>query len=145
MSNKTSLTNFMTVCNRGLSRFRQPAPSLVLIALLCASFGQALLFCQPLPPPQIGCSSCCAGRPTYTGILGQMAVATMFASGDPVPLGDRDLVVWNISPPYPPANSDWATLHGDRSFSDPRWNVRNLGDVFGLTLDSAGNIYVSAT
>jgi len=30
-------------------------------------------------------------------------------------------------------------------YSDPSWNVANLGDVFGATLDGQGNIYVAAT
>jgi hypothetical protein len=148
MSNKTSLTNFMTICTRGLSRF-QPDSSLVLIAVVFLVVGQSLLFSQPIgaPMPVPACDHCCAQKPSYTGIPGQIAVATQFASGEG-PLGNQDVVIWNISPtPYPPANTDWATLGlgGDKYYSDPRWNRTNLGDVFGLTLDSAGNSYVSAT
>ena len=33
----------------------------------------------------------------------------------------------------------------DPYYSDARWDYVNLGDVFGLTLDDKGNIYVAAT
>jgi|GEM_PF-1817487 len=30
-------------------------------------------------------------------------------------------------------------------YSDPRWTQANLGDIFGITIDNYGNIYVSST
>jgi hypothetical protein len=143
MSLNTALTNFTARCRSGVSNLHT-ARALLLTAALTALFGQPSLFGQPAPLAVPACSGCCAAKPVFTGIYGQIAVATMLASGEG-PLGDRDLVVWNISPVYAPVNTDWATQYKDAYYSDKSWNPTNMGDVFGLTLDNGGNIYATAT
>jgi hypothetical protein len=54
-------------------------------------------------------------------------------------LGVFDVQNWNQ-----PANINSASWN-PLAYSHPSWTRQNLGDIFGLCLDAAGNIYVTAT
>lgn len=132
--------------HRGVSYFRQATGCLVLTALLWTPLCQDLAFSQIAAP----FDTCSAKRPAFlrstTLAAGQVAAATMFAEGNG-PLGDRSLVLWNIgNASSVPPNTDWSTYFSpDRYYSHSSWTWGNLGDVFGLTFDDVGNMYVSGT
>ena len=65
-------------------------------------------------------------------------------------------MIWNLThlsnPYFPynttaPVNTWWNenSTPPSEPFSATTWNVQTLGDNFGVTLDSTGNIYVAAT
>jgi len=51
------------------------------------------------------------------------------------------LTIFDIDGPPPPPNMNYAAPR----YNDPGWTVEALGPIFGLTLDSDGNIYVAPT
>ncbi len=112
---------------------------------------------------------CCAKKPDYTNstyntsttspppypwslFTGQIAIVTQKHPADGGPLLDRVLVIWNLTN-QSGAESNllfdrwWNPTSSPPThyYSDSRWNYTNLGDVFGLTLDNLGNVYVAAT
>ncbi len=89
---------------------------------------------------------CCGEKPhfedpAYASVFtGQVAVATCYAR---LP-GDGVLVVEDLkNQATAPLNTNYAppSYHGPAS----SWSRANLGDIFGVTLDDTGNIYVAAT
>ena len=90
--------------------------------------------------------ACCGEKPQFTDptyasvFTGQVAVATCYAD-----LGtDAVLVVEDLkNQATAPLNTNYAppSYHGPAS----SWTRDKLGDIFGLTLDDSGNIYVTAT
>ena len=119
------------------------------------SFGK----CLAPPPP-----GCCSKKPqlpnipgsggTYSSYTGQVSVATCYADSpnDPV-LVVVDLKGENVFPnPFAIEDTNWSTttpvgalIPKTQFYHHPDWSRANLGDVFGLTLDDKGNIYVAAT
>jgi uncharacterized protein (TIGR03437 family) len=102
--------------------------------------------------------NCCGKKPQYdpqngvnlwSPFAGPVAVATMEHGPYGQPLSDHVLVIWNLANQgSAPLNVRWYPLSipvATQYYSDPSWTYQNLGDVFGLTLDNAGNIYVAAT
>lgn len=96
---------------------------------------------EPFPGQQ-----CCGEKPNYEDpayasvFTGQVAIATCFAPN----LTDPVLVVEDLkNQATAPLNTNYAppSYHGPSS----SWTEGNLGDIFGLTLDDSGNIYVAAT
>ena len=51
------------------------------------------------------------------------------------------LTIFDIDGPPPPPNMNYAAPR----YNDPSWTMETLGPIFGLTLDSEGNIYVAPT
>ena len=92
------------------------------------------------PPGPVSCE-CCGGRPSLVDNLttpfdpGLVAAATNYdaVGTDPalwlVDLGNQGAA---------PVGTNWNT---DR-YSHPAWTMANLGGIFGVTLDGAGNIFV---
>jgi hypothetical protein len=110
-------------------------------------------------PPKTPCD-CCAGKPSYgdnkdwTPLIGTVAVMTQQRpqNNSSVPsLMDQVVVIWDLHiKSGVPFDTWWTTTNPPsnpttRYFSDPTWNYKNLGDVFGQALDDKGNIYVAAT
>jgi uncharacterized protein (TIGR03437 family) len=105
--------------------------------------------------------NCCGTKPQFAaspsiGILGSawtaftgpVAVVTQHASLDGGPLSTppgQVLVIWNLSGQSSAPLNVWWSPPATQYYSDARWNKTTLGDVFGLTLDSQGNIYIAAT
>ena len=93
-----------------------------------------------------GAQLCCGEKPHFEDpayasfFTGQVAIATCYAD-----LGaDAVLVVEDLkNQATAPLNSNYAppAYHGPAS----SWSRDKLGDIFGLTLDDSGNIYVTAT
>lgn len=119
---------------------------------------------QHEPPIDIGpigpVFPCCGKKPplreipnystsTYAQFTGQVAVATNH-NNPAAGANNPAVVIWDLTkqnqPPGAPLGTQWDS--GDNpptnSYSHPAWTMANLGDVFGLTLDGSGNIYVAA-
>ena len=75
--------------------------------------------------------------PNYANFLGKQVAITTTSQQQTQFL----LHVVDISGPTPPPNINYAAPR----YSHPSWTVANLGRIFGLTLDSFGNIYVAAS
>jgi hypothetical protein len=99
------------------------------------------------PPGELFPAQQCCGEkphfedPAYSSVFtGKVAVATCNATfpGDPV------LVVEDLkNQATAPLNTNYAPPAYDGPASS--WNQANLGDIFGLTLDDSGNIFVGAS
>jgi hypothetical protein len=77
--------------------------------------------------------------PNYANFLEKgVAIVTTNAQEPPF---NHVLHIVDISGPVPPPNMNYAAP----KYRHPSWTQQNIGKVFGLTLDSDGNIYVAAT
>jgi hypothetical protein len=107
--------------------------------------------------PNITASCCCGKKPSYdprqgwvppfpwTNFTGQIAIITQENNNDMQPLSTQGVVIWNLTgESTAPVGALWSAPQ-TQYYSDPRWNTTNLGEVFGLTLDNQGNIYVAGT
>ena len=55
------------------------------------------------------------------------------------------VVIWNLTgEATAPLNTEWGTP-STQYYSDPRWTYTNMGEVFGVTLDNLGNIFVASS
>lgn len=109
-------------------------------------------------PAKMPCD-CCAAKPHYgdnkdwAPFVGTVAVMTQqrLPTTSTAPLADKVVVIWDLHTKSGVAFDTWWTTTNPpsnpttRYFSDSTWNVKNLGDVFGQSLDGNGNIYVAAT
>jgi hypothetical protein len=78
--------------------------------------------------------------PAYAGFLDRAVAIVTHNNWDPAP-NNFSLTIVDISGAPPPPNANYlAPL-----YHHPTWTLDNLGKIFGLTLDSDGNIYVAAT
>ncbi len=78
--------------------------------------------------------------PAYAPFLDKAVAIVTHNNWDGPPI-NYSLTIVDISGDPPPANSNYlAPL-----YHHPTWTLDNLGRIFGLTLDSDGNIYVAAT
>ena len=78
--------------------------------------------------------------PNYADFLDRSVAIVTHSNYDPAP-NNFSLTVVDISGPPPPPNLNYlAPL-----YHHPSWTITNLGRHFGITLDSAGNIYLAAT
>jgi hypothetical protein len=121
---------------------------------IVAAFSVTAVFAQATNP-----CDCCAKKPHYDPspvsapfpwalFTGQVAIVTQQRPGDPGPLPNQVLVIWNLTNQAgAPRNTWWnpSTSPPTQYYSDPRWNSTDLGDVFGLTIDNNGNIYMAAS
>jgi hypothetical protein len=105
-------------------------------------------FCTPTLCPKdttkCDCVSGCDSHtpkledPAFAPFIGSSVVATQY---DPLN-SNRVVVCVDISGKGgAPINMHWGTTR----YSHPSWTDVNLGTVFGVTVDNAGNIYVTAT
>ncbi len=116
-------------------------PTVLAILMTPAIFAQMYYPCKCTQKPAYSSSHLAFG--STTALANQVAVATMWASGSGSMMANQDLAIYNITNNgSATVNKNWAT---DPYYSDARWNYQNLGDVFGLTLDDGGNIYLAAT
>ena len=89
--------------------------------------------------------NCCGGRPPIVDAV-STSLPTPFAPGAVAVATNSDAVdtseaVWLVElggQPSAPVGSNWNTGR----YSHPAWTIKNLGDVFGVTLDGDGNIFV---
>jgi outer membrane protein OmpA-like peptidoglycan-associated protein len=108
---------------------------------------------QPTPP-----CDCCGTKPNYTNQANQPSwapftgtVAFVTQQAPPSansPLVNKVLVAWDLHVKNGmPLNSWWnpSSLPATNYYSHGSWTKANLGDLFGMTLDNSGNIYVAAT
>ena len=90
---------------------------------------------------------CCTVRPNfraaaYAGFGSSVAVMTASSEA----LGASVVTIHDLGSPGTglnagPFNTNWPGA----IYSDPSWSDTNLGNVFGVTLDDQGNIFVSST
>lgn len=125
-----------------------PRACLAIITVLSAAFGVGAL-------AQTGSTaSCCGKKPQfqdvpgystlYSTFTGQVAVATCFSPN----ATDPSLVVLDLkNQASAPIDSNWSSssIPPVQFFHHPAWTKANLGDVFGVTLDDNGNVYVAAS
>ncbi len=78
--------------------------------------------------------------PAYAAFLDKTVAIVTHTNWDPAP-NNYSLTIVDISGDPPPPNMNYlAPL-----YHQPQWNLDTLGRIFGLTLDSVGNIYVAPT
>ena len=78
--------------------------------------------------------------PAYAPFLDRAVAIVTHNNWDPAP-NNFSMTVVDISGAPPPANANYlAPL-----YHHPTWTLDNLGKIFGLTLDSDGNLYVAPT
>lgn len=115
-----------------------------------AVIGALVVYRNVGEPPS--CLNCCGEKPRYdddtysTTFTGQVAVGTGYARN----LTGNDSIVLRIFDLKNQASAPLSTNYQPPVFSGPTvpprpWNKEYLGNIFGLTLDDLGNIYVSAT
>ncbi len=78
--------------------------------------------------------------PAYAPFLNKSVAIVTHNNWDQAPI-NYSLTIVDISGPPPPPNANYlAPL-----YHQPAWTLDNLGRIFGLTLDSDGNIFVAAS
>ena len=77
--------------------------------------------------------------PNYADFLDK-SIAVVTTNAQELPF-NHVLHIVDISGPTPPPNLNYAAP----KYRNPNWTQPNLGRIYGLTLDSSGNIYVAAT
>ena len=117
-----------------------------MVSQTSAGDGRLSIACSgnPCAPPEPFNCNCCGGRPPIVD-----SIATPFAPGAVAVATNTDAVdtskaVWLVElggQPSAPVGSNWNTGR----YSHPTWTMKNLGDVFGVTLDRSGNIFVGQT
>ncbi len=100
------------------------------------------------PPSDGACATCfsppegcCAALPQVGGPWTRIAVGTR--ESDPGGSWPYVVTIFDLtSTPLPPEDANWASI---TRYSGPGagWRADSLGSVFGLTLDSYGNIFVA--
>jgi hypothetical protein len=102
---------------------------------------------------------CCAKKPRidegiYSSFTGQVVIATKTEDNLDVPIAPfpaQVVMIWDLTyQSAAPLNQWWDATNPTgfpptHPYSHPDWTVYKLGNVFGLTLDDSGNIYVAAT
>jgi hypothetical protein len=121
----------------------KPRRSICATVLAAAAFGLGPFVSTSLAQPEctVTAGQCCFGQPSFndplfSGFAGPIAVAT----ASPFAVGGQVVTVYDFAATYAaPLDSDFPISR----YSPPSWTVTNLGSVFGVTLDAAGNIYVT--
>ena len=125
--------------------------SLLSVLLLVVSTTTATA--QSPPVPDVRCD-CCAKKPRYTDaaystFTGQIAIATQ--EEDPSSTSqwkNRVVMIWDLANhSNAPLDTRWysGSAPPTQAYSHASWTVGNLGEVFGITLDDTGNVFVAAT
>jgi Big-like domain-containing protein len=119
-----------------------------LFVLICLSTLMAVATASAQAPAVPSCGK----KPEVSGFLGQIAIATQQKyplSNTTTIYKDRSLMIWDLTNQgSAPLDTRWyqgSLPWPTQPYSHPQWDVGTLGDVFGLTLDHIGNIYVAAT
>ncbi|MBI1850185.1 MAG: LamG domain-containing protein [Planctomycetes bacterium] len=94
---------------------------------------------------------CCGGKPTFSDPLyASFTQRVALGTFDPQPPGNNvvlsvyDLGDYSVPTPcVPPTNANWPGC--SPPYFNPAWTLSNLGNVFGVTLDNKGNIFVAAS
>ncbi len=86
---------------------------------------------------------CCSGRPQFDA-PGYASFGPLVSVGTASPQagGNAVVAVFDLGNPN---HGPYDTSYPTSIYSDPSWSQTNLGSVFGVTLDPAGNIYVAST
>lgn len=124
------------------------------ITLSLLMFAITAAIAQPVPPAPQACA--CAKKPvyddkTYATFTGQIAVATQtedLLAGDVTQWKNQVVMIWDLKNQATAPTDVWwheTTNPMTQPYSHSSWNVTNLGEVFGLTLDGSGNIYVASS
>lgn len=113
---------------------------------------------SPTPTPVEG-NTCCGTKPplkeikdyatTYGTFTGQIAVATQ-QTANVQGSNSTAVVIWDLTNENQlgvPVGNLWSSssIPATHMYSHPLWSTTTIGDVFGLTLDNKGNIYVAST
>src|SRR6185436_18257260 len=88
--------------------------------------------------------ACCAARPSYVDPFYTFTGSIVVGTREFEPGNNACVTIFDITPPYPGDGVNFAAVQRYHGPSDS-WNLTNLGSVFGLTIDSFGNILVCAT
>lgn len=108
------------------------------------------------PAPPVRCD-CCARKPqiidsVYSTFAGPVAVITQmedtFNGSNTQPWKNRVVMIWDLTNHSgAPLDTWWTTTSIPKTtpYSHVDWTDAKLGEVFGVTLDGLGNIYVAAT
>lgn len=96
---------------------------------------------------------CCARKPRiddalYSTFSGQIVIATQAEDPFQHQFSKQVVMIWDLTNQSgAPLDKRWnaSIFPPTHPYSHPDWTVSKLGNVFGLTLDSSGNIYVAAT
>ena len=126
---------------------RNTPPGIEAVNAIAADDEHAVLLGgNTITPPQ--CTNCCDARPPLVESL-----ATPFAPGNvvAVTLGREDAPAGNIgvlrlvdigdqsAAPLVGSGSLWSP----QEYAHPQWDLATLGNIFGVTFDGQGNIYVA--
>ncbi len=128
--------------NRTIAAFSLAAAGLTGLTPLAMTTGHGLV-AEAAGQCEVVAGQCCAGRPDlsaqgYAGFGDLVSVVT----ASPGVFGGAVITLYDITNiDTQPGN----TLYAAPQYSDPSWTGTNLGSIFGLTLDSNGNIYVTAS
>jgi len=130
MLHKTSRTTFLTFCNRGVSRFRQPASSLFLTALLSVNSSFLLNARQNQPFPSTTTLTIKIVKDTGLG-----SYATVSGSVNPTSYGGPSTVSFT--------SSAFGSL-GQLTFTGTGYSMVFSGNVFLPALWNSGSYTVTA-
>lgn len=112
-----------------------------------------------VPVPPVVANPCCGTKPPlkdapgyssiYSTFTGQVAVATQ-QTANIANSAQTAVVIWDLTnenQPGVPIGNLWSSSSNPAThmYSHPLWKTTTIGDVFGLTLDDKGNIYVAST
>lgn len=86
---------------------------------------------------------CCSGRPSFDNpAYASFGNLVSVGTAGPDAVGSAVVAVFDlVNPNGGPFNTDF----GAPIYTHPSWSETNLGSIFGVTLDPAGNIYVAST
>jgi hypothetical protein len=107
------------------------------------------------PSPIVLPPACCGKKPplkdipnysssTYSAFTGQIAIATNFADTATKP----SVVIWDLkNQATAPLGSQWDSTDSPATnyYYHPDWTRAKLGNLFGITFDSTGNIYAASS
>lgn len=107
--------------------------------------GEFLIQCEGDPcdpePPEF-CQDCCGTPPAFTGFPGTVAVMTQQGSPATNSFDVIDISNQASAPTWPTPGNWWGAAFYSNT-NPTNWSQSELGTVFGVTLDSQGNIYLA--
>jgi hypothetical protein len=101
---------------------------------------------SPTPTAAPIVNPCCGGKPAFPGIAsfaGEIAIVTEQLTNST----DPSVIIFDLANQNSaPGGQQWTAANAPgHNYTHPDWQRKNLGDVFGITVDKGGNIYVAAT
>jgi hypothetical protein len=90
---------------------------------------------------EVVAGECCGGRPSFTAAgYSSFGSQVSITTASPTAQGSAVVAVHNLGNANDgPFNVDY----GASIYSGPTWTAANMGSIFGVTLDTQGNIYVA--